>query len=697
MIVEQALHGYASGHRLLRSSGQIPPDAQRLMLPISDAVDGRVLDEFDGYLTGYPLSDMRSYALARTWAAPELQRPGCVWTHTLLVRFSDLGRVTDPETLLPLFRRPSDDLSVYDEPLSLEPSHSVPGPALPHDRLRHFLGSFYAKPRRSLAFVTDSHLDETLVLALWRQQWPRLRRSFTFCTAGWPTRSIGDRFFDLQFLAHGAWSVPSSVLRRVAVIDDEVAPKDSRTLRWADVAAKDAASREPTSLRTFLWHYGAEAKDPRAAFAPLVRSFSALQEARRRPAMYDAVVRTVAPLAQQSQTSRLTQDLLGRSTSRSSMQEAHLLAALVKYGNDAFDPDEFELRERSQVLAGQADDAAVLVAAAAATSHPPTMVAQQLLEGIAEGASPQLLERLRDQAPLAVSSIVELRPDLASAPHLWGDEKSARELFIAINARGVPGQRTLRRLMPSLLASTVAHLPDLVLKRWGPGTYDLAVDALSELEADSGRVGRGWIELLGRDSTKLVEWLTRAERPLDPRLLAVAARSLDPSDPDVLSAGASKWLPLARSSEVTDSSDANSAVFLLALGLFNPGPGSEELVTHTFRPVHRAVATRRLPKHLWGLLRPHVRERQAETELDRSDQLRRAFVRVLLREGWPAETLLEAAPQNPLFRELLEVTATKRKGQRLLRDLADRTSRGDVRATPAQRRAIDDVASAERA
>ena len=48
-----------------------------------------------GYLTGFPLGEEGAYALIRTWPAPEVERPGSVWSHVLLIDFSELARVTE--------------------------------------------------------------------------------------------------------------------------------------------------------------------------------------------------------------------------------------------------------------------------------------------------------------------------------------------------------------------------------------------------------------------------------------------------------------------------------------------------------------------------------------------------------------------------------------------------------------------------
>ncbi|MGJ7918413.1 hypothetical protein ACI48D_23455 [Massilia sp. LXY-6] len=80
--VHQALHGYSDGHRQLACSARVGPKDTRLMLVMSDVSGPGVAQSGLAYLTGYPLQESGFYALSKTWPAPEMPRPGCVWTHT---------------------------------------------------------------------------------------------------------------------------------------------------------------------------------------------------------------------------------------------------------------------------------------------------------------------------------------------------------------------------------------------------------------------------------------------------------------------------------------------------------------------------------------------------------------------------------------------------------------------------------------
>lgn len=107
MIIEQTLHGYYKGHGLLASSFIMKPsNDSSLMSTLSDWTGYR--DEFgdDSYMTFYPLDNGKKYAIAKSWYASEMERPGCVWTHTLIVDMNEIDRNFDFRVLTDYFKRP---------------------------------------------------------------------------------------------------------------------------------------------------------------------------------------------------------------------------------------------------------------------------------------------------------------------------------------------------------------------------------------------------------------------------------------------------------------------------------------------------------------------------------------------------------------------------------------------------------------
>src|SRR5438132_2007187 len=100
MEINQCIHGYQNGHELLANSIALPVDVRKILLLQSDLSGQSIEQGFNEYLTGYPIVELGVYAFAKTWYANEMKRPGCVWTHTLLIQFSDLAKIYSLDTLM---------------------------------------------------------------------------------------------------------------------------------------------------------------------------------------------------------------------------------------------------------------------------------------------------------------------------------------------------------------------------------------------------------------------------------------------------------------------------------------------------------------------------------------------------------------------------------------------------------------------
>lgn len=291
--VDQVVHGYKNGHRQLTSSLKLDEGSAATMLSLSDLLvePGTVAT----YLTGYPLREANRYVIARTWLAPEMSRPGCVWTHSLVVDYATLARLEDPGMLNTLFRRPSSDIvGDYNEraAIPLEADHG--SSSLVEERLSDVLIKLYSGTGRALVTVGKGEEDEALALAVWRQMWPRLRRSFFFCTATSAELREGDAECVLQFL-----TVPP----------ETVTPTNERSLRGLSLLVEDAPARQRTSLRRFMARYAADLSAPRRSAFALAEIHDQLSLARTDAAMADAI-RFIAKVLPAEDAKLLKSDLL---------------------------------------------------------------------------------------------------------------------------------------------------------------------------------------------------------------------------------------------------------------------------------------------------------------------------------------------------------------------------------------------------
>jgi len=261
MNVDQCLFGYEDGHRLLASSLPLG-DALSLLTELSDLAPGTHFGESDGYWTGLPVASLGRYVLMRTWPAPEMSRPGCVWTHALLIDPIILGAIKDLSVLQAAVFRPSKPADKVRYRISLDIKAVETGDAVENQDVEvvtMLLSTLYGGLTSPVEIREPGELDIPL-FALWSQQWPRLRRNFRFQTA-----------------ASRALKKESAV--RFDLLAQLRSPnryeKKSRTQNpeWIVAAIEDAHYRKGGSLRSFLWRYGQDVRRQRGSFRPLTEIY----------------------------------------------------------------------------------------------------------------------------------------------------------------------------------------------------------------------------------------------------------------------------------------------------------------------------------------------------------------------------------------------------------------------------------------
>lgn len=265
--IEQSLHGYDRGHRMLQCSIELDESSRAQMLILSDLLSTSELRQGASYLTAYPLKGAQRFVLARTWAAGANFRPGSVWTHSLIIDYPTLATVHDVAILATLFRYPEEDrLQEFSEPLIVSIPEGV-GLDLEGDpRAPEALAMLYAsKPVRDIVVPsTDLESNEILALQLWRQMWPGMRRDFAFMTitGEWPG--------GIEFACS---------LRYSKNVGLEPPPLQVEWPIGFNLLLGDLPKNGPTELRTFLARYVIENKFPRAAAMPVAMLFALKKDA----------------------------------------------------------------------------------------------------------------------------------------------------------------------------------------------------------------------------------------------------------------------------------------------------------------------------------------------------------------------------------------------------------------------------------
>jgi hypothetical protein len=282
--VQQALFGYREGHNLLASSISLSPQARHFLATITDSSGTESSDGFDCGYTGVPVPDTDYYALFCTWLAPEMPRPGCVWSHVLLVELTDLARISNLSVLWKLYRRPTIPaqlgFSDYLQELTLEQTldTGVFTKSIDRHRASVLLNALYEQPESGVV-VLDQECSpwEEIVFDIWSQQWPRLRRNFAFSTSSLGDRRLAGVSFDLQIApakSDRLWrrkGLPTLVVDMMSE-NSQVALEQS----WINVVLADLEHHGASELRNFFFAYASDIEKPRRAFPLLVKAYTSL-------------------------------------------------------------------------------------------------------------------------------------------------------------------------------------------------------------------------------------------------------------------------------------------------------------------------------------------------------------------------------------------------------------------------------------
>lgn len=654
--VHQALHGYADGHRQLAISTQLKPKDVKTMLVLSDLSGPGAVIEAPGYLTGYPLVDSKVYAIARTWPAPEMSRPGCVWTHTLLLDFADLATLSDASEVLPLFRRPEiGGAAAYATALEVPTgSDATPVPADTGPYARALMAGLYGSPRERIVAPRPIDIDvDVVVMALWGQQWPRLRRSFRFCTFASADRSTEGGTFDLQLLPSLDRSVrtrfPNALEATERIENDEA---------WVDEALADLLAPDASDLRSFLRRIGGDVASGRGAFRPLCRLHGLVDRFAATPEAINTAI-SLLELELGSAQAREARSLVASAALDHSDDFNDVAVDFLVRHIDLADPATVAKGSRAlgvriwkqdparlvDLLGGSASQQLVAETALAALDN------RDILAGLR--ASPALAER-----------ILAIRPDVVASEELW------RGSIVPID----------------LAFATLADAPELreraVEAMILADRDDLSTRALGEVGASRLlRLVARHHEVLGRDVRRLSSWLSPAlsepgtvaeflsEGAASSWSVLVAVAASLPPDAVPNDYGVDPWLTAARAAKESQRSEPPLylSAYLLsrALGRRSRNPG--EIAQLGFEQVHHAASRGELPEDAWNLLRARLPWSFSWLDWDRCPRILAGVADLFVDRDLAPERFAQIARDDRLFSMLVDTVARRSQGREYLK------------------------------
>lgn len=621
MRIHQVLHGYAEGHRQLASSVVVKARDTKTMLFMSDSSGPGVQIPESGYLTGYPLPDSGLYALARTWPAPEMPRPGCVWTHTLLIDYGDLATLSSFEGVFTLFHRPESQThsryqkpAPFSEPILLNSLSESEGAWA-----QTLLAALYGAPTSKIIAARPTALDEEKVIsAIWAQQWPRLRRSFRFCTLTTADRSTDSGDFDLQLYVSSSRAFKTQGANLV-----EAARSPAQIFPWLQDAYVDLMSIAGGQVRSFLKTIGSEVQLGREAFGPLcelhrlIRSFD---ESNLSLEMAISIVEKKLSSAQSRTVHALIVDkAISVVNNLNDFEFDFLIAHLDLVDATALKASARNLGEQlwrrdfEKFVSFLESDELRVVANSALASIP----IHDLVDGV-------------QREPKITASALLARPELVIQPAFWRIVNVAIQDAMDIAA----GSRLYESVaLEAILHSGRIEFVELATKTFGSAPL-LRCLASMWLDLGADKTSLAWLYVACRDRDAVAEVLTDgAQYPIE---FWVAISKV--TDPDHVSSdfGVDPWLGVIKSlvnASPHHSIDIYLHCYLLSRAFGNRTSNASELAMLSFDPVHKSATYGFIPNEAWGLVDGKLPSVSMFFDWDKGLRIRAGIVNLFIERG----------------------------------------------------------------
>jgi hypothetical protein len=707
--IHQAVHGYSEGHRLLATSYQLSEKEQRILLGLSDR-SGEIVPTFQEYLTGYPLPDSNFFAFAKTWHAPEMDRPGCVWTHTLLIERTCFRYLTNLHPLKSLFVRPhiGTSFSSYKDALSFTTETSedcdfIFPPASATDGTDFkalysiLFRQLYENVKSVVLLAGDSQTYEEFILSLWSQQWPALRRRFTFCTGSMSGRSVQNHPFTLQVTPYQNYSLFSHKYPKLTFIDTR-----TETLAGSHVGSVEGyrtLRHKDDPLIRFVWHYGAQLKPVRKNFGWLARFYSLTHESHQKKLQLPKVTEYLASkFPTSNEMPELKATLYGGVQSLDTYvtplaDEEALLTELVKTQHaEIFDASRLNIYKRTVKLLADSPQVVRKIASTYNGNMEMNPIRGEFFQAVAQSLSTEKAFNLFRESTSVMLRLIDYNPKLAATPELWLETSAIREEVFNLLYRSTPIPSRVnavewRKIAYAMLDANTDDFTEQLYEILGEELVAIVLDWHSQSDS-SKSLKQGWQRYLTKHTNKLIEWASVSMGALSTK--ALITRFLSPHSPEVRYHGSHPWIEVAENgaSNIPREERTSVMAFILALGFMNLDEDSYKLVAASFQLVYDAAFKDSIPSSSWLHLEKLAPSEARVFEWDKCRRLEEALVSKTLKNSWPDELLFMAAKSPDAFWKILKKADDSSQGRKMLWRLYDKLKGGKIHMSDNQRHAL---------
>lgn len=678
IIFQQTLHGYSKGHRLIEASCSLSHDAERMMLILTDMSGSTMRQGFESYLTGYPLIGSEYFAFGKTWYAPEMNRPGCVWTHTLLIKNSDIPRVKELGALSSLFSDPRHNpVDSYKEKLSYQGDFPFGASELYKEEvLLHTLFALYEYPSSAVFIESDNSKNfEDLILRIWNQQWPRLRRTFSFCTGSIFGRRLNDKSFDLQVIPREFASKIKREFESSIFVEELALDTLNKMPAWAKLSCQDAVFQKRNSkLKKFLWTYGSDLANGRSCYKPLAKLFVECRKnsVENKTNNILSIIEKYFPSPSDGKSLKkaIFSAEKGDDDFFSGIDVFTILLKITTstdntnfLGTEYFDIEKFIFN-----IWNQNKDKSIKFLLELLDSDI-NKTGEIVILHISQLINDDDFIHICIQHPELAGVFVKLNHKLAKSNVVWKLPTNFKKEILDILSSVNLSDYLVDEILTAILSFDNQELAKDIKNVFGERAVIPILNFLNSKPTDKN-LNYEWNVILGCFPNAVLNWLSSRKHHVNILLLSMISSFFDPHSNILYEYDPEIWLPSNDTSFTTSNKNLSSYMaYVLAIGMTNKSTNACKLVDYSFQFVHDSLKNDSLDYNSWSLFKDKLPHLSFWRDWDKCERLRRGIVKIFYSNQWPATCFFHTIKDDETFYDIVQYCSQRDWGRNFLKNL----------------------------
>lgn len=664
MDIQQLVYGYNKGHSLLNSSIDLSVEDKSVLLELTDWSGVNELN-IPTYITGFPLIKSNYYALIRTWYAEEMSRPGCVWSHVLLINKVYFSEITYIEYLNCLFLRPSisdKNFEGYNKAITID-NNAI-------STLDKFskieLNDLYIKKLIFNIYSTNdpiyigpdsnSNSLESLFFKLWWIQPINDRFLFSFSTGSSSPRKYLNKEIQLQIIEKESFK--QDLVNFNSITEEEITSKP-----WVNIIYEGFTSNNSKYIK-YLNNISDDIKPNQQKTIELAYLFELINNEGDKYDSKSLVTNLLDSLVkffpEKAEARKLKRALLSQNVLLSLKEEVFFLQKIVNIESySSFDIDDLHINSRVIEI-----------------YHSDKNIFFELLSNIIKYNVNELGVSIFTKSSTLINEndisvlisnywslfiiYVTIRPSLISFNESWNiTESQCLEIINILLLKENSGNVNWQFILNKVFDKQIRLLPKMIIPIQNIEPLYISF-LLDWYNANPHRkLQHQWINELSNNPDKVLDWI-ELKNNIDFSTMSLIVKIIDPNSRSVINRGAALWIPFSISAANNNIKESiYFHAFLTSLAFNFNDSDAFRLLKNSFSTVYQNIANDTLDYNLISMVLVRTKPLFWQ-EWDKCKTLRNALADKFNEARWDTSLLIEITKNKLLSEEIYSLCKKRR-------------------------------------